>query len=501
MKKMKFFNKKKNNSEEKSLQKWKILIADDESDIHFITKTVLKDFSYKGKELEFFSAYSGKETISILQTNKDIVLVLLDVIMETDDAGLIVAKKIRDELNNKDIQIVLRTGQPSDAPKATIVKDYEINDYKEKTELTADKLLTTLTTAIRSYENIKALQQSKDEIVDLNHELSELLESFDDNIIASKTDIDGNIIYVSKAFCRISGYLKEELLNMNQNIVSSNQTDEIIYKELWETIRSGKTWKGEIKDKDKNGNYYWLDSIITPKYNSDGDFLNYTSISHNITSKKSLEISQKEIEKLNEEILDTQKEVVFRVGSIAEARSKETGMHVKRVAEYSKLLATLLGLSEEESEILKMASPMHDIGKVAIPDNILNKAGKLTKEEFEIMKTHSQIGYDMIKSSDKPILQAASIIALQHQEKYNGTGYPHSLKGEEIHIYGRITAVADVFDALGSARCYKEAWEDEEIFKLLKKEKGEHFDPKLIDLFFDNLDKFLKIRDTFKDDF
>ena len=190
MKKMKFFNKEKINSEEKNLQKWKILIADDESDIHFITKTVLKDFTYKGKGLEFLSAYSGEETISILQTNKDIVLVLLDVIMETDDAGLVVAKNIRDELHNKDIQIVLRTGQPSDAPKATIVKDYEINDYKEKTELTADKLLTTLTTAIRSYENIKALQQSKDEIVNLNYELSELLESFDDNIIASKTDIN-----------------------------------------------------------------------------------------------------------------------------------------------------------------------------------------------------------------------------------------------------------------------------------------------------------------------
>lgn len=180
-------------------------------------------------------------------------------------------------------------------------------------------------------------------------------------------------------------------------------------------------------------------------------------------------------------------------------RSQETGNHVKRVAKYSKLLAELAGLSKEESKLLYMASPMHDIGKVAIPDAILNKPAKLSKEEFEIMKTHAKLGYEMLKHSTRPIIKAAAIVAHEHHEKFDGSGYPRGLRGEDIHIFGRITAVADVFDALGSERVYKKAWELERILELFEKERGKHFDPHLIDLFFKHLDQFLEIRDAYKD--
>jgi len=206
-----------------------------------------------------------------------------------------------------------------------------------------------------------------------------------------------------------------------------------------------------------------------------------------------------ELMQLQDDIENTQKEVVYAMGEIAETRSKETGNHVKRVAKYSTLLASLYGLDEKEVEILKIASPMHDIGKVAIADNILNKPGKLTDEEFVIMKTHAQLGYEMLKASDKQILKAAAIVANTHHEKYDGSGYPNKIKGENIHIYGRITAIADVFDALGSKRVYKDAWELDRILELFKEQRGIHFDPKLIDLFFNNLDDFLKIRDNYED--
>ena len=199
------------------------------------------------------------------------------------------------------------------------------------------------------------------------------------------------------------------------------------------------------------------------------------------------------------EIEHTQKELIFRIGEIGEARSKETGFHVKRVAKYSKLLAKLYGLKEDDIKYLTIASPMHDIGKIGIPDDILNKPGKLTTQEWKIMKTHGDIGYKLFKDSNKPLLQTAAIIANEHHEKYDGSGYPRGLKGEKIHIYGRITALADVFDALGSDRCYKKAWNDEKIFALLKEERGKHFDPKLIDIFFKHLDEFLNIRDVFSD--
>jgi response regulator RpfG family c-di-GMP phosphodiesterase len=187
------------------------------------------------------------------------------------------------------------------------------------------------------------------------------------------------------------------------------------------------------------------------------------------------------------------------IGEIGESRSKETGNHVKRVALYSELLALKYGLSQKEAEILKMASPMHDIGKVGIPDAILNKPGRHTKDEFDIMKTHAHMGYSMLNKSDKPIIKAASIVALEHHEKYDGSGYPNGTKAEEIHIYGRITAIADVFDALGSKRVYKEAWDLKDIITLFKEEKGKQFDPILIDIFFDNLDEFLEIRDSYVD--
>ena len=202
---------------------------------------------------------------------------------------------------------------------------------------------------------------------------------------------------------------------------------------------------------------------------------------------------------LNDEIEETQREVIYAMGEIGETRSKETGNHVKRVALYSKELALLYGLSNSEADILHMASPMHDIGKVGIPDAILNAPRKLSKDEFEIMKTHSQLGQNMLKHSDKPILKAAAIVAGQHHEKWDGSGYPNAKVGEDTHIYGRITAVADVFDALGSERVYKKAWELDKILTLFKEERGKHFDPKLVDLFLNNIDSFLKIRDKFKD--
>ena len=211
-------------------------------------------------------------------------------------------------------------------------------------------------------------------------------------------------------------------------------------------------------------------------------------------SGKSLETAM-----LNQEIEETQKEIIFVMGEIGESRSKETGNHVKRVAEYSRILAIKSGLSEHEAELIKMASPMHDIGKVAIPDAILKKPGKLTDEEFEVMKSHCNIGYNLLKNSSRSILKTAAVLAYQHHEKWNGKGYPLGAKGNEIHIYGRITAIADVFDALGSDRYYKKAWELDRILNLFKEERGEHFDPNLVDVLLSNFADIVNIRDSYQD--
>lgn len=206
-----------------------------------------------------------------------------------------------------------------------------------------------------------------------------------------------------------------------------------------------------------------------------------------------------EITHIDREIIKTQKEIVYTMGEIGETRSEETGNHVRRVAEYSRVLALGCGLSEEEADLIHMASPMHDIGKVGIPDKILKKPGKLTAEEYEVMQTHAQLGFDMLNHSDRPILRAAAIIAGEHHEKWDGSGYPKGTSENDIHLYGRITAVVDVFDALGSDRVYKKAWPMEKILRLFEDEKNRHFDPILVDFLLQNLQQFEVIRSTFSD--
>jgi putative two-component system response regulator len=205
----------------------------------------------------------------------------------------------------------------------------------------------------------------------------------------------------------------------------------------------------------------------------------------------------KEIKLLNQEIVDTQREVIVMLGSICEGHSLETSRHVKRVAAYSHLLAQHCDIEPEDIELIKQAAPMHDIGKIAIPDAILEKIGPFTPEEWETMKTHTTLGYQMLCYSSRPLFKMAATIAFEHHEKWNGCGYPRGLKEDQIHIAGRLTAIADVFDALDSNRCYKKGWELNAIVNFIKEQRGQHFDPTLVDIFFANLDDFLAIRNQF----
>ncbi|MBD3584261.1 two-component system response regulator [Salinimonas sp. HHU 13199] len=201
-----------------------------------------------------------------------------------------------------------------------------------------------------------------------------------------------------------------------------------------------------------------------------------------------------------EELKLTRLEVVQRLGRAAEYKDNETGMHVLRMSHYSKVLALAYGFSQEQAETLLHAAPMHDIGKIGIPDNILLKPGKLTDEEFAVMKTHPHIGAEILADGDSELLRIAKSVALTHHEKWDGTGYPQGLSGEAIPIEGRIVAVADVFDALTSKRPYKEAWSVEKTLAFMQEQKGIHFEPRLIDLLVENLDEILTIKAYWKDE-
>jgi len=216
-------------------------------------------------------------------------------------------------------------------------------------------------------------------------------------------------------------------------------------------------------------------------------------------NKRLIEEKNEQLAELASEVEDAHKETVFTMGVIEEHRSQETRNHTIRVTNYSQILGQKAGLSESDIDLLMTAAPLHDIGKLGIPDAILLKPGKLTEQEYTVMKTHASIGRNMLRHSKGGTLQAASIIAHQHHEHWDGSGYPEGLSGEDIHIFGRVIALVDVYDALTTSRVYKDAWSQEDALAYIQKESGRHFDPQLVKTLLKCRDELTSIKKRYRE--
>ena len=580
----------------------KILVIDDSKLVHTQLKMIFEQRDY-----QVLSQYNGKEAIAFLEENS-VDVILLD--MELPDIhGSDLLKLIKKSEKIQKCAIIPLSGSSDPKIISKVLKN-GANDYIRKPYIVEELVLKV---------DLWIENHKKDyELVCKNKILDEYKLAIDRSAIVSKTNARGIITYVNDKFIEISGYSYDELIGKPHNIIRHPDMKSETFKEMWETLLSGKVWEGNVKNLKKDGGFYIVKTFINPIIDAEGEIVEFIAMRYDITelemykenlhenlqtsnntitqyedaiesssaiarvdlnliityvnsgytnlsqysyeemvgrpildfvAQESLFLAQKAVEtiangevfqdifkgiakngkpyytkttikplknmkneiqeyllikndvteeiNLQNEIIETQREVVATVGAIGETRSKETGQHVHRVAEYSYLLAKLYGLSDEDASLLKQASPMHDIGKVGIPDDILNKPGKLTPEEFDTMKTHSRLGYEMLRHSKRPILRAAATVASQHHEKWNGQGYPNGLNSERIHIFGRITAIVDVFDALGHDRVYKKAWPLQDILDLIKKERGVSFDPTLVDIFFENLGQFLEIKASF----
>ena len=481
------------------LAPWKVLLVDDEPDIHDITKLTLSRFRLDGRGLSFVHAYSGEEAKQVLAREKDIALVFLDVVMEREDSGLEVARWMRQDLDNQFTRIVLRTGQPGQAPEERVIVDYDINDYKEKTELDRTKLFTTTFAALRAYRDIMKVEDARR--VQLTYR--EGLE----RVIAASAHIfqQRNL----KDFA--SGLLQQvvALLRLEQSMLlrvagASVITGESHYEILARIGEMGENDIGpELVAQLDEARHNRISKLHGDTYV--GYFPNNSGKASLLVLKGVEEISEIDVQLLdvfcsgvaiafdnillNQEITDTQAELILRLGDVVESRSNEAGNHVRRMAQVCHLLAQQSGMPDDETAVLMHAAPMHDIGKIATPDAVLLKPGRLTPDEWEIMKQHPTVGLQILDGSQRPILKAAAVIAHQHHEKYDGSGYPQGLKGEDIHPYARIVAVADVFDALTHERCYKDAWPIDQVRDYLQEVAGKHLDPQYVDLLIRNLDK------------
>lgn len=220
---------------------------------------------------------------------------------------------------------------------------------------------------------------------------------------------------------------------------------------------------------------------------------------HQLLNRNRTRLLQDKVDEALKELRIREVDTLIRLAKAAEQRDKITGLHLVRMAKYSALLARESGLSQGDQEAIELAAPMHDIGKIGIPDRILQFNGKLSREEMQVMQTHTTIGFDLLKDSPSKYLKTAAVIALSHHEKFDGSGYPHGLKGMNIPLEARIVALSDVYDALTSVRPYKSAWPPEEAFSQLAKERARHFDPDLVDMFLARKEEVLSIGEQFAD--
>ncbi|HEX7986432.1 MAG TPA: DUF3369 domain-containing protein [Duganella sp.] len=479
-------------------RQWRVLIVDDDVDVHAVTRLALRNVSFKGRELELFSAYSGREAFDILRDTPDIALVLLDVVMETDDAGLILARRIREELHNAIVRVVLRTGQPGQAPEQRVIIEYDINDYKAKTELTTQKLFTTVISALRAYESLNMLERSRIGLGKILAGATNLyqihsLREFASGVLNQVSAIldvgaDGVLCLmqgdtgVTTVVAATGGYAA---LNESELMPTGHP--------LWPTI--AKAFAEKKSQFDHPANVLFIHTqenrevaiSVTPPWP-------LAQIQRDL-----LEVFCQRIAAAFDnlymfgQLRKAQEATVVALADLAEFRDSGTGGHVRRVQQLSSSLAVRLAergsypdeVTPQLLEMIGLASILHDVGKVATPDHILLKPGAHTPEERAEMQTHAAVGRAILERAAGMVdgvsyLTYGAAIAGGHHEHFDGNGYPNQLKGTDIPIAARIVAVVDVFDSLLHERPYKEPWPHTEVMTYITERAGKQFDPEVV---------------------
>jgi response regulator RpfG family c-di-GMP phosphodiesterase len=499
---------------------WNILIVDDEQEVHAVTKLALSDFQFQNKSLNFISAYDGAEAKKILSERRDIAIVLLDVVMETDDAGLQVADYVRKQLKNERVRIILRTGQPGQAPERQVILNYDINDYKSKTELTAQKLFTVVLASLRSYRDIISLEKSSAglrHIIEASSDIFSVksMENFIHGVMQQLTSVIGcgeeNALYVSNSLtlnCPApSDHVELTILAAQGKFASSvgksvDELPEIISHRLTESFSEAISQRSIVYKDDYLIAY--CHSRLTTR-----SLLFVSGLPKDLDQNKKelVELFAKHVQVAFDNILlkveleASQVELLERLGGAIERRPNDKGQHIARIVELSRQIATWLGLTDAQIELLGKAVPLHDIGKLFVETKILSKPSGLESEEMLLIHNATVLGQEMLAGSEREMIQVAEIIAGQHHEWWDGTGYPNGISGSNIHIYARIVSVVNAYDSIRSELAYKGAESHQFALKELMKFKGKQFDPKIVDLVFKNADGIDKVFNSSRSSF
>jgi response regulator RpfG family c-di-GMP phosphodiesterase len=478
---------------------WYVLIVDDEPAVHEVTKLVMTGFEMDGRSLEFLHCYSAREARGVLASRDDIALILLDVVMETEHAGLDLARYVREELKNTNVRIVLRTGQPGQAPEEQVIRDYDINDYKEKTDLTRRKMITVFYAGLRAYRDLMRIENARKGLRRSLEAISRVYESRNLATFASAVleqlnyllNVNGEGVCASYLSSQPASTLDRKVRVLAATSAYANLlnggVDELppeVRAALDRVMREKMSHHGERH----YAGYYLTQAgsesmiyMVFPEPISDAarELLELFSCNVAVTYDNLL---------MREELAQSQQASVDLLGEAVEKRLAEGGAHIARVCDIAALLADKLGMSERDTILVRQAAALHDIGKAGVPDHILAKAGALTEDEWAQVKAHTHLGQERLAKSPLPAHQLAALVAQQHHEHWDGGGYPQGLAQEQISPAARIAAVADVLDSLLRQSSYKTPWTLEDALAHLRAASGKQFDPRLIDIVFAELD-------------
>ncbi len=465
---------------------------DDDIFIHEVTELSLGNFVYGGRPLELIRAFSGREAREIMARENNIAVGLIDVVMETDDAGLQLVDYIRKELGNEMVRLVIRTGQPGNAPEREVIERYDIDDYKDKTELTAQKLFTTMRSALKAYRDLKTIEGNRrglslilDATPRFYLEEPSSINAFYSGVltqIVGLCNIDGAALIGSgfRGFIATVGdcpRIRARIGEFSSN--SDQQRVDEINAFCAAALTAGRTPDPLAADSllfplsalHQVMGYVYLEGVSRL---SEGDRHLVQVMANQVGAALKTHALQDDLREANHQAL-------YMLAVASEHKDEDTGAHIKRLSEGTRMLALRLGVDEALAARFAEASVLHDIGKLGVPDAILQKPARLTEEEFNTIKQHAAIGEGILSHSYW--FELARECAASHHERWDGTGYPRGLQGEEISLIGRIVAVMDVFDALSHARPYKEAWTIERSVAEIEKGAGTQFDPRVVEAF------------------
>ncbi len=487
--------------------RWKMLIVDDEPEVHSITKLVLADFAYKGRSAQFLSAYSAAEAREILARENALAIILLDVVMETDDAGLQLVHHIREELKNRHVRIILRTGQPGQAPERAVILDYDINDYKAKTQLTAQQLFTTTVAALRSYEDIMAIEANRRGLVKIIEASSSLFKArsmklFAAGVLTQLSAILG--VGPDAILCVQRGRLLGRSEDGLYVLAGSGRFESLIDEPASEHIEPD-VLAAVLACLERRRNVYEPEHctlyIRTP---NDRESVVYLRSDRPLSEldRDLIELFCGKISVgfdnlfLYEQLRKAQEGTLALLADLAEHGRGARIEPTLRIAAIAERIARRLHadghyrtlLDEPFLETVGLACIMHDVGNATVDPAILGKPGPLDSGERIAMQTHTQAGGRLLEratplAENRTHLHLGMEVARHHHENWDGTGYPDSLKGDAIPLAARIAAVADAYDAMTSPRPHRRALDHDAAVAEIARTSGHRFDPTVVEAF------------------